>query len=320
MDNFKTYQDIILTDNYQKLSYKNHLNDHITSVLDFAAENSDSSVLKDSHLKFSKKLYWECVDTIYHNYPITVDNDTKEINRKLKQELYKSIIGKLGKFFDIKDDILIETIDFTISNYIDNLKYDKILGTNNPWSFTNSILLNNNLLYSFTDNKDEYKHLLKKNKKESELSKTLTIGVLGKGHRKDYVQSYIKDIYALRNLLINLLDDKNHNRTNPLKINDIIQNFRDLNISENELTDNNIKSWIVQPLKRFTKLGSNKDGYFIIKDEEDLFESYKSHYNNFMGFYNTLERHKRFAITSKFKNNDFDKHNGFLNKNDEFNF
>jgi hypothetical protein len=170
-------------------------------------------------------------------------------------------------------------------------------------------LINNNLLYSFTDNKDEYKHLLKKNKKESELSKNLTIGVLGKGHRKDYSHSYIKDIYALRNLLLNLLDEKNCDRTNPLKINDLITNFRSLNISETDLTDNNIRNWIVQPLKRFTKLGSNKDGYFIIRNEEDLFESYKSHYNNYMGFYKTLERHKRFAESSSYENNNFDEHN-----------
>ncbi|WP_438966339.1 hypothetical protein [Flavobacterium sp.] len=314
MNNFNTYQDIILTDNYQKLSYKNHINDHITSVLDFAAESSDSTVLKDNDLKFSKNLYWECIDAIYQNNPINLNDSKKEENRILKQKLYKDIIDKLGVFFDYKDEILIETIDFTISNYMDNLNYHEILGTNNPWLFTNNILVNNNLLYSFTDNKDEYKHLLKKNKKESEISKNLTIGVIGKGHRKDYVQSYIKDIYALRNLFVNLLDENNHDRKSPLKINEIYQKFRDLNISENELTNNNIKSWIVQPLKKFTKIGSNKDGFFIIRNEEDLYESYKSHYNNFMGFYKTLERHKRFANTSEFNQNDFDKHNDIFLK------
>lgn len=309
MNNFNTYQDVVLTDNYQKLSYKNHINDHITAVLDSASECSDSPILKDSHLKFSKKLYWECIDTIYQNNPLKFDDVIKENNRKIKQNLYKTIIEKLGVYFDIKDDILIQTIDFTVANYIDNMNYGEILGTNNPWYYTNNILFDNNLLYAFTDNKDEYKHLLKRNKKESELSKNLTIGVLGKGYRKDYLQTYIKDIYALRNLLLNLLDEKNHDRNNPLKINDIIQNFRDLNIPDTELTNNNIKSWIVRPLKKFTKLGSNKDGYFIIRNEEDLYESYKSHYNNFMGFYKTLERHKRFANTSEFNQNNFDKHN-----------
>lgn len=314
MNNFNTYQDVVLTENYQKLSYKNHINDHITAVLDSASESTDSPTLKDSHLKFTKKLYWECIDTIYQNNPLIQNNESKEKNRNIKQNLYKTIIEQLGVYFDSNDNILIDTIDFTVSNYIDNLNYSEILGTNNPWYYSNNILFNNNLLYSFTDNIDEYKHLLRRNKKESELSKNLTIGVLGKGHRKDYLQTYIKDIYALRNLLINLLDEKNHDRNNPLKINDIIQNFRDLNISDTDLTNNNIKSWIVRPLKKFTKLGSNKDGYFIIRNEEDLFESYKSHYNNFMGFYKTLERHKRFAQTSEFDLKDFDKHNEFFKK------
>ncbi len=314
MNNFNIFQDILLTENYQKLSDKNHINDHITAVLDFAAEGTDATILKDNHLKFSKNLYWECIDSIYQKSQIIITDEDKVYNRKLKQNLYKDIINKLGGYFDYKDEVLIETIDFTVSNYIDNEIYKDILGTNNPWSFSNNILMTNNLLYSFTDNTDDYKHLLRKNRKESELTRNLTIGVVAKGHRKDYTQSYIKDIFALRNLLINLLDEKNHDRTNPLKISDIIKSFRELNVLEDDLTDNNIKSWIVRPLKKFTKLGSNKDGYFIIRNEEDLFESYKSHYNNFKGFYKTLERHKMFALNSKFDFNDFDKHNDLFNK------
>lgn len=309
MENSNTYQNITLTENYQGLSYKNNLNDHIVSVLDYASLNNESKVLESKDLKFTKQLYWECLDSIYHSNPININEDTKEEYRILKQLIYSDIIDKLGDFFDINDDILIETIDFTISNFIDNSKYNTILGTNNPFAFANNIFINNKLLYTFTDNKDEYKHLLNKNKKESELSKNLTIGVLGKGHRKDYSQAYIKDIYALRNLLLNLLDEENHDRNNPLKINNLIKNFRDLGISENELTNSNIKNWIVQPLKRFTKLGSNKYGYFIIRNEEDLFESYKSHYNNYMGFHKTLERHKMFAESSKYTEENFDKHN-----------
>jgi hypothetical protein len=309
MENINTYQHITLTDNYQGLPYKNNLNDHIVSVLDFASEHSDTEVLKSKDLKFSKQLYWECLDTIYQNNPIVTDDYIREENRKLKQNLYVDIIENLGVFFNMDDKLLIETIDFTISNYIDNYKYSTILGSNNPFTFTNNIFTKNNLLYSFTDNKDEYSHLFTKKKKESELSKNLTIGVLGKGHRKDYSQACIKDIYALRNLLLNLLDEENRDRTNPLKINDLIKSFRDLGVTENELTNNNIRNWIVQPLKRFTKLGSNKDGYFIIRNEEDLFESYKSHYNNYMGFYKTLERHKRFAETSTYIDENFDKHN-----------
>lgn len=310
MGNINTYRNIILTESYQALSYKNSLNDHIVSVLDYASGKNESKVLKSPDLKFSKQLYWECLNTIYQNNPIERDDYAKEQNRSLKQSIYKKIIGSLGQFFKINDVLLIEAIDFTINNYLDNYTYCNVLGSNNPFSFANNVFEKNNLLYSFTDNKDEYSHLLKKNRKESELSKKLTIGVLGKGRREDYSQAYIKDIYALRNLLINLLDENNHDSRNPLKINDLSKKFRDLGVSENDLTDSNIKNWIVQPLKKFTKLGSNQYGYFIIRSEEDLFESYKSHYKNFAGFYNTLERHKSFAESMKSSNiRDFDKHN-----------
>lgn len=312
------YQHVILTESYQGLSYKNNLNDHIVSVLDYASDNVDTKVLRSKDLKFSKQLYWECLDTIYQKNPIEIDKVTKEQNKRLKNQMYRSIITNLGEFFRIEDELLVETIDFTISNYMDNCKYGSLLGANNPFLFSNNIFIDNKLLYTFTDNKDEYSHLFKINKKESEVSKDLTIGVLGKGHRKGYSHAYIKDIYALRNLLLNLLDEQNHDSRKPLKINDLFKNFRDLGISDAELTNSNIKNWIVQPLKRFTKLGSNKDGYFLIRTEEDLYESYKSHHTNYLGFYKTLQRHKKFAETLAYENHDFNKHNDlFIDKNDQ---
>ncbi|MDW8850120.1 hypothetical protein SD960_08465 [Flavobacterium sp. MMLR14_040] len=309
MGDINTYQNITLTESYQVQSYKNNINDHIVSVLDYASSTNENPVLKSTKLKFSKQLYWESLNSIYQNNPIELDEASKQANRELKQNLYRKIIRELDKYFNINDVLLIESIDFTISNYMDSYKYSNIFGANNPFSFANNVFEKNNLLYSFTDNKDEYKDLLKKNKKESELSKDLTIGVLGKGHREDYAHGYIKDIYALRNLLLNLLEQDKHDSSNPLKINELYTKFRNLNVSESDLTDSNIKNWIVQPLKRFTKLGSNKYGYFIIKTEEDLYESYKSHYKNFVGFYNTLERHKNFAESMLSANlNDFEKH------------
>lgn len=302
-------QDIILTDNYQKLSYRDNLNDHIVSVLDVASEKIDTDVLTNKDLVFSKRLYNECLVTIYENTTLQLDEQQKIALKTVKQQLYLTFIEKLGTFFNINDNLLIETMDFTVSNYMDCLKYKDVLSYNNPWTYSNNILTQNHLLYSFTDNIDDYKHLLKKNKKESELTKQLTIGVLAKGSREDYTQSYVKDVYALRNLLLNFLDEKNHDRRAPIKLKDIISEFRKMAITENDLSDSHIKSWIVYPLKKFAKLGSNKIGYFIIRSEEDLYESYLSHYNNFTGFYKTLERHKNFAKNSEYILRDFDRHN-----------
>lgn len=312
MANLQEFNNITLTESYRNSSFKNDLNNHIISVLDIALENTESSTLQDKEFKFSKKLYWECVNTIYNNNPISRTEEEKEISRVFEQNLYLDVIQKLDKFFDETDEILLETIDFTISNFVDNINYGDMLSIN-PWNYTDKILFENNLLYSFTDEREDYDHLKKNNSKESELSKYATIGVVGKGHRKDYTQSSIKDIYALRTLFLNLLDENNFDSKKPIKITEIIEKFRDLEISKTDLSDSNIKYWIVKPLKDFTKIGSNKNGYFIIRDEEDLAESYKSHFTNFRGFYNTLEKHKLRSI-NEFEDliDYFDEHNKFI--------
>ncbi|MDQ5930360.1 MAG: hypothetical protein QG594_2148 [Bacteroidota bacterium] len=304
------FEGITLTDSYRSSSYKNNLNNHIVSVLDYASEHTDSKVFNDVNLKFSKTLYWECLEVIYENNSKPTTDEEKEENRILEQNLYIHVINKLGKFFDQNDELLLETIDFTIGNYIDNQNYHKILNNSNPWIFTNDILINDHLLYSFTDNVTEYKHL--QNKKESEISKNLTIGVLAKGQKKEYKHSYIRDIYALRKLFLNLLDENNYNCLKPLKLDEIIKHFRKLDILEDDLTDKNIKNWIVKPLKKSIKIGSNKNGYFIIRDEDDLYESYISHLNNFKGFYKTLENHQKISKTFEELVNDFNSHNKII--------
>lgn len=306
---YSPIENIVLTDSYKGLSYRNNLNDHITSVLDIAYEKTNSSILRDKELRFSKTLYWECLDAIYDNTQLNIDEQRKQELNDIKTQLYSNFIKDHRNIFNVRDKHLMETLDFTISNYIDYIKYYEVENFSSPWEISSNILLNDQLLYSFTDDPDDYKELLKRNKKESELSKNLTIGILAKGNRVDYTQSYVKDIYALRNLLLNLLEEGNHDRNSPLTAKQIIKMFRRLEIKDLDLSDYHIKKWIIEPLKKFTKLGSNKTGYFIILDEEDLYESYKSHFNNYKGFYKTLERHKNFAKYLNCTDKNFDEHN-----------
>jgi hypothetical protein len=311
MENLLTFDDITLTDSYRASSYKNNLSDHIFSVLDYANENSNSVVFNNPNLKFSKALYWSSLTLFYEKNPIVQSDEQKENERLLEQKLYTVLIDNLGEFFDPNDKLLLETLDFTVSNYVDYHNYKEKLDTLNPWILTNDILINDHLLYSFTDDVNDYKIL---NRKESELSKYLTIGVLGKGYKKDYAHSYIKDIYGLRAMFINLLDELNHDCYNPIKINEVIKKFRELEISKEDLSDNNIKNWIVKPLKKSIKIGSNKNGYFLIRTEEDLYESYISHFNNFMGFIKTLDKHQRISKSFKELENNFNLHRDILVK------
>lgn len=310
-----TNLNIELTDSYKKSLYKNLLNDHITSVLDLAIDCSDNKEILSDKFKFTKQLYWECVDVIHeknHEKSINLTDQTKDEYKKDKINLYKTIINKLGEFYHKNDEHLVDSIDFTVNNYFENLIYKDSLGDLNPWQYSNKILTDEKLLYTFTDDINEYKSLLRKNKNESSLTKELTIGVLCKGAREDYAQAYIKDNFAFRKLLLDLLDDKNHDCKDPIKNKDIIKLFRSLNVSESDLADNNIYNWILKPLKKFTKIGSNTDGYFIIRNEEDLYESYKSHYKNYIGYFKTLEKHRKY---SEFLNyGDLEKYKNHLNE------
>jgi len=285
---------IDLTNSYKKSTCRNDFNQHIVSVLDIAYNNTKSDILTSADMKFSKALYWECINSIYEDCPIVRSDQQKEENRQFQESLYSSVINKLGSFFNINDEILLETIDFTISNYMNFVDYnnhfnEKII---NPWEFSSNIFLESNLLYTFSDNIDEFSHLLKKNKTESDESKYKAIGILCKGKREDYVQKYIKDIYAVRNLFLKILDEKNHDMKKPIKIRDIYKLFRTLGIDKDDLSDSNIRYWIVLPLKDQIKIGSNKNGYFLIRTEEDLNASYQSHYKKLLGYYRTLNRHQ----------------------------
>lgn len=81
-----------------------------------------------------------------------------------------------------------------------------------------------------------------------------------------------------------------------------------MGVKVEDISDKEILNWVVKPLKRSLKLGSNKEGYFIILDENDLHESYMSHYNNYLGYKATLDRHKDIAKYKNFPLEGFDFH------------
>lgn len=310
-------ENIELTKSYKGSSYKSMLGNHLTSVLDLVLGDSCEFQTSDKNFKFSNRLYWECVEQIHDKYfdmiQLKVSDESENELFSQKINLYETIIDRLGVFYNDTDLLLMKSIDFTVNNYFDNILYREILSEENPWSYCDKIFTENHLLYSFSDNKDEYSEILRNRNKESELSKDLTIGVLRKGARTDFGVGYIKDNFALRKLFLEILDERNHNSYNPIKLNEIYNLFRNtLCISLEDLPDNGIKYWILKPLKNITKIGSNKEGYFIIRDENDLHVSYWSHYQNYLGFFQTLEKHRKYS--EKFEISNFERFSKHIKK------
>lgn len=217
------------------------------------------------------------------------------------------MIDQLGEYFSFNDSYLMRSLGFTVSNYVDNLKYKDILKEYNPFKLSNEVLSQKGLIYMFSDYLDE--SVIKKNYKgESELVRDLQIGVISKCKKEELSIRYIKDNFGYRTILLNILKDEGRNRLNPIKKMDIIEKLRIMGVKELDLTDNEIINWIIKPLKNSLKLGSNKLGYFVIIDEEDLHASYMSHYQNYLGFRTTLEKHKLLSEYNLYIEEDFNLH------------
>ncbi|WP_313094065.1 hypothetical protein [Empedobacter sp.] len=304
--------DIILKDKYAHAFMKEKLSDHITTIFDYTSIRHSEINLIDKDFKFSDKLYWECITDIYDTNPIDASLD--DYFYEIESDLYSKLVDQLGEYFNIKDPYIMKTLGFTISNFIDNLKYKDILKEYNPFKLTNEILFKKGILYMLTENVDE-SYIRRSNYKESELIKNLEIGVISKCKKDDISVRYIKDNFGYRAVLLNLLKDNNNNRSNPIKKHEIIKLFRNLGVDELSLKDSEINNWIIRPLKTSLKIGSNNSGYFVINDLEDLHTSYMSHYQNYLGFKATLDKHKMLAEYIKEDISEFEYH--IFKSNDE---
>lgn len=307
MDTYISYiSNISLGDSYKNINIKKYLGDHVTSVFDYVSNVIENKDILNHETKFSERLYWECIGQVYMNNDYDSDIDYFEI----ENILYNKLISELGGFFDRKDKYLCKSIDFTVSNYIDNIKYRDSLGEFNPFSYNIDLLNERKVLYTFTEDLDDLKKYFKISKESIE-TKNLNIGIIGKCKKDKPLLNYMKDNFGLRNLLLNVLKDKNSYSNNPVTYTDIIKIFRIRGIEESVLSDNDIRNWIIIPLKKLLYIGSNTAGYFLINTEEDLLNSYQSHYKTYRGYFKTLERHKDIAYNLGFSIEEFDLHNKY---------
>ena len=309
-----TIKNILLTESYRAKSYVKKFNYHIENVVTTCSEILGKNIAEDSDFKLTNSVYNKCQAVILENLD---DINDLELDNQLDdlEDLLYDVLGKQARKSNKKtDQNLINTmLDLTIGNIILNYKFDyfsEARSFDNPWKESTKILFENNLVYTFSDDLDKLKDIgLKINKGESELLTDNLIGVVGKGNKDDFATGYFRDLASLKNLLLNILTENKHFSNSPIKTRKIFEKIRDLGISESEFTDQNIKNWVIDSLKRSNRLGSNNDGYFVIASAEDLIASYNRHLESYRGYFHTLERHKKMATKFGLSENDLNAHN-----------
>ncbi|MBE8719653.1 hypothetical protein [Sphingobacterium pedocola] len=293
-------RNILLTESYRAKSYVKKFNYHIESIVTTCSEIIGTNIAEDNDFKLTNSVYNRCQAIILESLD-DVDNSELDCQLDNLEDLLYDTLGKQARKSNKKtDQNLVDTmLDLTIGNIILNYKFDYFSESNsynNPWKEVSKILFENNLVYTFSDDLDRLKDIgLKINKGESELLTDHIVGVVGKGNKENFATGYFRDLASFKNLLLSILSENKHFSNNPIKTRKIIETVRELGITENEFTDQNIKNWVIDSLKRSNRLGSNNDGYFVIANGEDLIASYKRHLESFKGYYATLERHKKMA-------------------------
>lgn len=302
LENTKSsFENINLAENYRNKGYERNFSEHINSLVETSFTLNSGSIFSGNDFKLTNDLYWRTegyildqLDDISNDDPLLDELDN------IEDYLQETIKSKLGKFYD-NSFMLRKMIDISVHNFLTNLKFEHFTRADefkNPWDSAKNILFENNLIHTFSDEITDFKSYgLKLNDKESSISKASFIGILGKGYQRNFATGYVRDLVALREALYQDLEDKSHTSSKPIKAEQIIDKIRHFGIQTDELSDSQIRSFIIWPLKYNNRLGSNKEGYFVIKDYGDLHISYTSHFENFKGFYRTLERHRKLSKT-----------------------
>lgn len=296
-----SFENINLAENYRNKGYERNFSDHINSLVETSFTLNSGSIFSGNDFKLTNDLYWRTEGYILEQLDdIPDDSSLLDELDNIEDYLQDTIKSKLGRFYD-NSFMLRKMIDISVHNYLTNLKFDHFTKSDefkNPWESAKNILFENNLIHTFSDEINDFKSFgLKLNDKESSISKASFIGILGKGYQRNFATGYIRDLVALREALYQDLYDNSHTSSNPIKTEQIIDKIRHFGILSEELSDSQVKSFIIWPLKYSNRLGSSKEGYFVIKDYGDLYISYRSHFENFKGFYRTLERHRKLSKT-----------------------
>lgn len=312
------FDGLVLTDDYRMKQFTKNFDTHLSVLLDTTVKLSSSPTILGKKDSMSDQLYWESEAFILEKLDDLTDTNILDELDDLEDHIYAKIKSELGNNYDDKDDKLNMIIDNSVHDYMLSVKFNFFSRKDsftNPWESASDIIIENQVLFMFSKDAEKLKSMgfKIKSEKESELISDQKINIVAKGKRKDYSYSYVRDLIGLRNTLLDIMEDDKSYGVRAMKVDAIIAKIRLLGVSREELSDNNIKSWIIYPLKRTNKIGSHKEGYFLLKDCDSVGLSYQSHFVNLKGYFKTLENHRKLASQFSCGNDfDFEKHITFF--------
>ena len=322
MDDFlnsakQTFENISLTDNYRNKKFTKNFDQHLNLLIDttlmLAGENE--TILNNPGVSITDQIYWESEGYVLENLDDVTDIDVLNTLNNLEDVLYNRIRASLGSTYDNSSKLNL-MIDNSVHDSLLAIKYNYFSRKNdfsNPWEAAKNILIDNNVLYTFSNDREKLMQM-GFNVESDDSSEIIDkkINVIGRGNRRDYTYGYIRDLIGLRNTVLDILEDHASSRDSATTADRIINELRLMGILETELTDSHIRNWLITPLKRTNKIGSHKEGYFLLKDCHDVAASYHSHLENLKGYYRTLENHRKLALKFGCTNESFEQHRDFF--------
>lgn len=316
----KEFENISLTESYRSKQFTKNFDRHLTTLIDttILLAGDKSTVLSNDDVYITDKLYWEAEGYILEKLDTITDSGILRDFGNLEDVLYDRIKHSLGDDYN-NSEALNLMIDNSVHDTLLALKFNFFERKDdffNPWEDAKNILLDNQVLYTFSNDMEKLNSLgFKIDSNDSADIIDKKINIIGKGKRPDYSYGFVRDLIGLRNTVIQILDEDNSYGNSATKADEIISKLRGMGVLNTELTDSNIKTWLIAPLKRNNRIGSDKEGYFLLKDCHDVKTSYLSHFENFKGYFRTLENHRKLALKFGCDDEQFKSHLSFLSNN-----
>lgn len=309
-ENHRNYiLDFSLREDYRNRSYTNDFNNHVNSLFLCETELSITpDLIISENFKFNKKRYYEAEASILEILDDITD-ENEQFFSNLEDELYNKIESELGRFYDNSEEIGL-IIDNSVRSALLSVRYNFFTNSKeylNPWEDSARILHDGNYLFKAIFDSEEFSEIkkLRKGSKKSEVLNDSEIYIAVKGRSNNINFGSFKDFVRLRKVMLDLIEEKVGDHNIPVKFEVLASDFMNMNIGLNE---GEIKSKLIYPLKALSKIGSCREGYFMLRTCEDIARSYESHYSRWKGYQRTLEAHRLAALRVESNCYDFNKH------------